>query len=620
MNLQKLRNCQSIEDLISSFSIKTTPRKFAYVVYKIPDNQKYIEFEIKKANGSPRKITAPKPALKYLQKLFADIILNCVSEIQQQDKKFLATNHGFEKYKSIISNARVHQSKKYLLNIDIKDFFESIHFGRIKGYLSNDQHFLLHNKTAEIIATLATYGDRKILPQGSPLSPILSVLIGSILDANLMKIANKYNLSYTRYADDITFSSNKDFSKFLLKKDQNGNWELKDKFEKSINKVGFYINKEKTRYTNINNKQIVTGLIVNKFTNTDQRYRKQSRAMVHKLFQTGKFTPNSKNDDRLYNEDYLIGRIYHSISVKYREIVINPNLLNNDINIINKEINKKISNLIRYDKVCAPDYKPNYTANDILNKLTPPFTEGLIESLSKLLVKRNMPIDSDNQIKLLRDVLFFKYFVNINSPVIIPEGHTDSKYLRIAMKMLNINIDLKFYNINPSLDKLGLSGGTAKINSFIQNCYSDNNFVSFNKLEIKSKHPIIFILDYDEGLKSCDEILKYFKNESNYARIKENIFVILLNKYKILEKSKQKDFNKKENQVCIENLILHNSNRINVNKDNHEKISFDGALVSKSKFAEFVENNTNLFEFSNFSTVFETIKKIIHEYSCIYNK
>ena len=76
-------------------------------------------------------------------------------------KKFLATNHGFEKYKSIISNARVHQSKKYLLNIDIKDFFESIHFGRIKGYLSNDKHFKLHNKTAEIIASLATYGEKK---------------------------------------------------------------------------------------------------------------------------------------------------------------------------------------------------------------------------------------------------------------------------------------------------------------------------------------------------------------------------------------------------------------------------------------------------------------------------
>ena len=614
MNLQKLRNCQSIEDLISSFSIKTTPRKFAYVVYKIPDNQKYIEFEIKKANGSLRKIAAPNSTLKYLQKLFADIILNCVLEIQQKDKKFLVTNHGFEKHKSIISNARIHQGKKYLLNLDIKDFFESIHFGRIKGFLSNDQHFLLHNKTAEIIATLATYGERKTLPQGSPLSPILSVLIGSILDANLMKIANKYNLSYTRYADDITFSSNKDFSKFLLRKDQNGNWQLKDKFEKYINKVGFHINKEKTRYTNINNKQIVTGLIVNKFTNTDQRYRKQSRAMVHKLFQTGTFTPDSKNDGRLYNEDYLIGRIYHSISVKYREIVINPNLLTNDINIINKEINKKISNLIRYDKVCAPDYKPNYTANDILNKLTPPFTDGLIESLSKSLVKRNMPIDSDNQIKLLRDVLFFKYFVNINSPVIIPEGHTDSKYLKIAMKMLNINIDLKFYNINPSLDKLGLDGGTAKINSFIQNCYSDNNFVSFNKLEIKSKHPIIFILDYDEGLKSCDEILKYFKDGSNYARIKENIFVILLNKYKILEDKNKKDFNIKDHQVCIENLISHNSQRINVDKDNHDKVSFNNELISKSKFAELVENNTHLFKFLNFSTVFDTIKKIIHEY------
>ncbi|WP_284042099.1 reverse transcriptase domain-containing protein [Pasteurella multocida] len=162
MNLQKLKNCQSIEDLIFSFSINTMPRKFAYIVYKIPDNQKYIEFEIKKSNGSPRRIASPKPPLKVLQRLFANIILSCISEIQQKNNKFLSTNHGFEKYKSIISNARVHQGKKYLLNIDIKDFFESIHFGRIKGYLVNDQHFQLHNKTAEIIATLATMERKKL--------------------------------------------------------------------------------------------------------------------------------------------------------------------------------------------------------------------------------------------------------------------------------------------------------------------------------------------------------------------------------------------------------------------------------------------------------------------------
>lgn len=67
MNLQKLRNCQSIKDLISSFSIKITARDFAYIVYKIPDSQKYIEFDIKKANGSQRKIAAPMSVLKYLQ-------------------------------------------------------------------------------------------------------------------------------------------------------------------------------------------------------------------------------------------------------------------------------------------------------------------------------------------------------------------------------------------------------------------------------------------------------------------------------------------------------------------------------------------------------------------------
>ncbi|HHV6542707.1 TPA: hypothetical protein ACUL6K_000984, partial [Haemophilus influenzae] len=83
---------------------------------------------------------------------------------------------------------------------------------------------------------------------------------------------------------------------------------------------------------------------------------------------------------------------------------------------------------------------------------------------------------------------------------------------------------------------------------------------------------------------------------------------------KISEHKKKKDFNIKDHQVCIENLISHNSQRINVDKDNHDKVSFNNELISKSKFAELVENKTHLFQFLNFSTVFDTIKKIIHEY------
>lgn len=611
MNLQKLRNCQSIEDLISSFSIKTTPRKFAYVVYKIPDNQKYIEFEIKKANGSPRKITAPKPALKYLQKSFADIILNCVSEIQQQDKKFLATNHGFEKYKSIISNARVHQSKKYLLNIDIKDFFESIHFGRIKGYLSNDKHFKLHNKTAEIIASLATYGEKKRLPQGSPLSPILSVLIGSILDEKLMKIAKTYKLSYTRYADDITFSSNRDFSNYLLKKDNNGKWKLKNKINKLIEDSGFQINKDKTRYTNIHNKQLATGLVVNKFTNSDINYKRQTRAMVHSLITKGNFTPNLKKENKTYNENYIIGRLYHSILAKYKQIVTYPNIINETRKNIKKETKEQILTIIKFNRGNKFIRLEKHQALNILRKEYTPIPSDRVKDLVDSLY-RNYKRNTDSQIKLLRTVLIYKYFINIDKPTIIPEGKTDSYYLKTAINSLSLNNKIHFQKINRSLEALGLSGGTTLINDFVTDYYNNENFANFNKIKVKSNNPIIFILDYDKGLEKCGYIIDLFKKtcgNKKFINIKENLYVLLLSPFD------SNSFLKKENMICSENLIKYNGENIKLDPNNHERVVFNGKPITKSTFLDnHVRKSPEKFDFSGFIELFDNIREIVDDY------
>ena len=90
--------------------------------------------------------------------------------------------------------------------MDLECFFDSFHFGRVCGYFEKNKDFLLPREVSIIIAQIACYNGR--LPQGAPSSPIISNLICQVLDMHLLKIAKKYRLDYTRYADDLTFSTN----------------------------------------------------------------------------------------------------------------------------------------------------------------------------------------------------------------------------------------------------------------------------------------------------------------------------------------------------------------------------------------------------------------------------
>lgn len=110
---------------------------------------------------------------------------------------------------AIFLNAYRHKNKNYVLNIDLKDYFHDITFSRIKGYLQKNKYFKADEEVAKIISNIATYNGR--LPQGGALSPLISNLISETLDYQLSKIARKYKCNYYRYADDITFSTNKKY-------------------------------------------------------------------------------------------------------------------------------------------------------------------------------------------------------------------------------------------------------------------------------------------------------------------------------------------------------------------------------------------------------------------------
>lgn len=279
------------------------PFQLKYITYySFSNNSKkaYKEFKIRKKSGAERIIYAPEKILKAIQKSLA-LILQCVYE-----PNIAAT--GFVMGKSIVDNARVHIRQNHVYNIDLKDFFPSIDQARVwsclklfpfnlkddfnESKLKNipelSQPISSRLKLANIIANVVCtemHVERKddkenwikvkknVLPQGAPTSPILSNVVCQKLDHRLTGLAKRFNLNYTRYADDITFSSmhniyqeNSAFLKELTRiiKDQN-----------------FDIKTSKTRLQKTGYRQEVTGLIVNEKVNVRNRYVKQIRMWLY---------------------------------------------------------------------------------------------------------------------------------------------------------------------------------------------------------------------------------------------------------------------------------------------------------------------------------------------------
>lgn len=284
--LAKLKACESLSDLARLIGYK--PRSLGFLIHQIDDDAKYTEFEIPKKSGGTRKISAPIARLKAVQVRLADLLYDCVDEINRENVVKTHISHGFRRGRSIFTNADQHTGKRYVLNIDLADFFPSINFGRIKGFFEKNNHFQLKSPVALAIAQLCC--NKGVLPQGSPTSPVISNLIGHILDMRLVKLAGKFGCTYTRYADDITFSTNKrTFPKALAKRKlcASDDWSVGKDLRRTVERSGFTINAHKTRMQYYYSRQVVTGLTVNKKPNVSQAYYKKTRAMCDRLFQTG---------------------------------------------------------------------------------------------------------------------------------------------------------------------------------------------------------------------------------------------------------------------------------------------------------------------------------------------
>ncbi|MBY0155567.1 RNA-directed DNA polymerase [Cytobacillus firmus] len=262
--------------------LNVSRKQLSYVLYVKGINNLYTSFEIHKKNGGVRKINAPLEELKDIQRKLTEALH---SHMKKKSKKKNNISHAFEIDKSIITNAEVHRNKRLVLNIDLKDFFGSIHFGRVRGFFNKNNKFLLPIEVATVIAQISCFEGK--LPQGAPSSPIISNLICEILDYRLSKISKKYKLDYTRYADDLTFSTND--KNFLGLQD-----EFYIEISKELIRAGFSINEDKKRLQLKDSRQVVTGIVVNNKLNVNRDYYKETRAMAHQLYKQGKFEINGE--------------------------------------------------------------------------------------------------------------------------------------------------------------------------------------------------------------------------------------------------------------------------------------------------------------------------------------
>jgi len=260
---------QRTEDIADLFEVKYGD--FLYWIYRTPESRRYTSFTIPKKNGTSRTIEAPSKNIKILQQKLNQVLMTVY-----QPKRCV---HGFVVHGSVKTNALQHVGRKYLLNIDLKDFFPSINFGRVRGLFMGKPHNL-PQKVATFLAHLCCY--KGTLPQGVPTSPIISNMICAQLDSQLQHLAAVNRCSYTRYADDMSFStSRRRFPPAIAVMNDLDQVEAGSELKQIIRSNGFSLHPEKIWLRRQDRRQEVTGVIVNEFPNLPRKFTNSIRAMLH---------------------------------------------------------------------------------------------------------------------------------------------------------------------------------------------------------------------------------------------------------------------------------------------------------------------------------------------------
>jgi RNA-directed DNA polymerase len=292
-NIEKLQQqnlpiLSTPSDLANALGIKIPKLRWLAYHAEASTVTHYIQFIVPKKSGGERMLSAPHQQLAAVQQWIFDQIL---AKLSAHDAA-----HGFVKSRSIVTNARPHIGAAVVINCDLTDFFPSITVHRVIGFF---KHIGYSPAVATILALLVTDSPRRKvlyknkpwyvataprgLPQGACTSPPLSNLIARRLDSRLSGIAKKLEFTYTRYADDLTFSSK-------TKSDRIGY--LLARIRHIASDEGFAVNEKKTRVLKQAARQNVTGVVVNVHPASSRSTRRRLRAILHNASKTGMDTQN----------------------------------------------------------------------------------------------------------------------------------------------------------------------------------------------------------------------------------------------------------------------------------------------------------------------------------------
>lgn len=488
--LLALKSAKTLEEVSALLGFKTSA--LAFILYKKDSAAKYKTFDIPKRYGGIRTICAPTSDLKLLQRRLSNLLQNCVEEINSAKGFKDQIAHGFKRRRSIVTNARCHRNKRYVFNVDLHDFFGTINFGRVRGFFASDNNFALDIKVATVLAQIACHENS--LPQGSPCSPVISNLIGHILDLHLVRLAAREGCVYSRYADDLTFSTNRpEFPETIAKPLQNDRhaWTVGRELMRLVERSGFAINPSKTRMQYRDSRQEVTGLVVNSKVNVRSEYRRAVRAMVHRLFTTGQF-----------------------------------------------EFVRKI--------VDANGSTTTQRAAGTLNQLHGML--GFVDGID-LYNKRHSPDKHDDVSRvskkeaMYRRFLLFKDFYAAKTPVIVCEGKTDNIYLLHAIRRsaaampqlaeasidgsIKLRVRIYKYSDTSTGRILGITGGTSPLARFIHTYRSE--IARFSAPG--NQNPVVLLIDNDSGADSIYSVVKQitktkFTRTEPFVHVVGNLYIV----------------------------------------------------------------------------------------------